>query len=200
MAGNRMGEQTRERILAAAEQEFIEHGFENSKMDGIAARAGITRVMLFYHFSNKQNLLNEIIKKVVNEISTKFHSQFQPEDKRNPAMFQDHLNTMLEYYHNRQNVIRLILAEYIMNQREESLSAFSEFFKQLLSFSDKDPGDDQEEFLIKIFFFNALPMLMYSTLGDSFSRDFHISPEKANRTFIQNFMVTFMANSRSINS
>ena len=52
MAGNRMGEQTRERIITAAAEEFIEKGFERAKMEEIAARAGVTKVMLYYHFNS----------------------------------------------------------------------------------------------------------------------------------------------------
>lgn len=195
MAGNRMGEQTRERILNAAEEEFIEKGFERSKVEEIAARAGVTKVMLYYHFNSKQNIFNEIVKNVVEEIKTEFRMNFEPADRNDPEVFQSHLNRMLTYYQERQKVLRLILSEYILRRQEdESLSVFNDVFSLILNFAGKKPVDRQDEFLVRVFFFNALPMLMYSCLADSFSQDFSISPELARQVFVDNFMRTFRAN------
>ena len=194
MAGNRMGEQTRERIITAAAEEFIEKGFERAKMEEIAARAGVTKVMLYYHFNSKQNIFNEIVKNVVEEIKTEFRMSIEPADRDDPAFFPSHLNLMLAYYQKRQKVLRLILSEYILRRQEnESLTVFNDVFSLILNLAGKKPEDSQEEFLVRVFFFNALPMLMYSCMADSFCQDFNISPEVARQVFIDNFMRTFRA-------
>ncbi len=195
MAGNRMGEQTREKILAAAEVEFIQKGFEKSRVEEIAARAGVTKVMLYYHFNTKQNIFNEIVKKTIDEIKTEFSANMKPEDRIDPEAFRDHLDDMLAYYRKKQEILRLILSEYIVHRIEdESLSAFNEVFSLILNFSGKDPRSGQDDFLTRIFFFNALPMLLYSCLADSFCRDFNIAPEKAGQVFLNTFIRTFGQN------
>ncbi|MDR1407290.1 MAG: TetR/AcrR family transcriptional regulator [Tannerella sp.] len=47
-------------ILEAAEQTFLEKGFEASKTTQIAARAGVTHAMLHYYYRTKENLFNMV--------------------------------------------------------------------------------------------------------------------------------------------
>ncbi len=44
-------------ILDAAVAEFVEKGYENTSMDSIAARAGLTKGGLYYHFAGKDDVL-----------------------------------------------------------------------------------------------------------------------------------------------
>jgi len=53
-------EQTRERILAAAVEEFGAKGYSGARTAGIAARAGVNQQLISYHFGGKQGLLDEL--------------------------------------------------------------------------------------------------------------------------------------------
>jgi len=53
--------QTREHILDTAYQLFYEHGFVRASLDAIAARAGVTKRTLYYHFDSKDRLLAEVL-------------------------------------------------------------------------------------------------------------------------------------------
>ena len=55
---------TRGAILAAAAAEFAAHGFAGASVDGIAARAGFNKAMIYYHFKNKKGLYVEILREV----------------------------------------------------------------------------------------------------------------------------------------
>ena len=50
-------------ILEAAEQEFLEKGFEASKTTKIASLAGVTHAMLHYYFRTKENLFDLVFDK-----------------------------------------------------------------------------------------------------------------------------------------
>jgi TetR/AcrR family acrAB operon transcriptional repressor/TetR/AcrR family transcriptional repressor of mexAB-oprM operon len=50
-------EATRESLLDAAEQVFLEKGYAKSSLEEIARRAGVTRGAVYWHFSNKADLL-----------------------------------------------------------------------------------------------------------------------------------------------
>ncbi len=57
------GAATRERILETAYQLFYERGFARISMDAVAARAGVTKRTLYNHFTSKDELLGEILKR-----------------------------------------------------------------------------------------------------------------------------------------
>jgi TetR/AcrR family transcriptional regulator len=52
----RPGDDTRDRIIDAAQAIFARDGFAGAKMQEIAERVGIRRPSLFYHFKNKEAL------------------------------------------------------------------------------------------------------------------------------------------------
>lgn len=49
-------ERTRERVLDAAERHFAEHGFQQARLEDIAAEVGVRRAAIFYHFADKRAL------------------------------------------------------------------------------------------------------------------------------------------------
>lgn len=57
-------DQTRDKILDAAELEFLERGFSRSTLNGIAKRAGVTRGAIYWHFSDKVALFDGMLERV----------------------------------------------------------------------------------------------------------------------------------------
>ncbi|MEI6614593.1 MAG: TetR family transcriptional regulator [Chrysiogenales bacterium] len=61
-------QQTRERILLAAQKEFAARGYAGARMEAIAGSAAINKAMLFYYFSSKDNLYRTVLLGVFSEI------------------------------------------------------------------------------------------------------------------------------------
>ncbi len=57
-------EERRARILAAAVSAFAHDGYHGTKMDGIAARAKITKPVLYDHFPSKQALFLAVLQSI----------------------------------------------------------------------------------------------------------------------------------------
>lgn len=55
-AGTKWAEEKRQRILAAAIQEFAEKGYVRSSTNAIVAKAGIAKGLLFHYFGSKKEL------------------------------------------------------------------------------------------------------------------------------------------------
>lgn len=49
-------------ILAAAKHLFLEHGFEGTSMDMIAASAGVSKLTVYSHFQDKERLFSEAVR------------------------------------------------------------------------------------------------------------------------------------------
>lgn len=67
-------ERTRARILAAAEQLFAERGFSDTRLDDVAAAAGLTRAALFYHFPDKRALYTAVLEDVFGALLARIES------------------------------------------------------------------------------------------------------------------------------
>jgi AcrR family transcriptional regulator len=49
-------------LLDAAAHAFAEHGYEGASVDRIAARAGVNKAMLYYHFGSKRAVYVEVLR------------------------------------------------------------------------------------------------------------------------------------------
>ena len=57
-------EATREALLDAAEQEFLERGVSRTSLEHIARRAGVTRGAIYWHFKDKSDLFAAMVDRV----------------------------------------------------------------------------------------------------------------------------------------
>lgn len=62
-------EQTRARILAAAEEIFSEKGLDGARVDEIAARAETNKRMLYEYYGSKEGLYGEVLRRVYRRLS-----------------------------------------------------------------------------------------------------------------------------------
>lgn len=59
---------TRERILGAAEQLFVERGYHPTALQEIADRVGITKPALYHHFTSKAEILGSLLEPMTTEL------------------------------------------------------------------------------------------------------------------------------------
>ena len=59
---------TENRILEAAEAEFLEQGYDGARTISIAERAGVTHAMLHYYFRTKEQLFHRILEEKVDAL------------------------------------------------------------------------------------------------------------------------------------
>ena len=78
-------ENTKERIKAAAWDVFVEKGRDGARMQEIADRAGANKAMIYYYFTSKDILFEEIIKDIFKQLISNvklsvFKQDHNPED------------------------------------------------------------------------------------------------------------------------
>lgn len=62
---------TKERILAAAELLFAQHGFAETSLREVTSRADVNLAAVNYHFGSKSNLIHEVFRRRLDELSSK---------------------------------------------------------------------------------------------------------------------------------
>ena len=60
---------TKDRILGAAEELFAQHGFAGTSLREVTSRADVNIAAVNYHFGSKDNLVNEVFRRRMDEMS-----------------------------------------------------------------------------------------------------------------------------------
>jgi AcrR family transcriptional regulator len=81
-------QQTQQRILQAALQEFAAKGFAGARVDAIARRAHINKRMLYHYFGDKEGLFREVLRRKIAERSAWLANAPDAPSERLPAWFQ----------------------------------------------------------------------------------------------------------------
>jgi TetR/AcrR family transcriptional regulator len=71
---------TEQKIVEAAEKEFVENGFAGARMQEIANKAGINKALLHYYFRSKQKLFEMVFKTAFRLFIPKILGIFNRED------------------------------------------------------------------------------------------------------------------------
>ncbi|HTV16070.1 MAG TPA: TetR/AcrR family transcriptional regulator [Acidobacteriaceae bacterium] len=66
---NSRSDQTRNRILLAAIQEFSDHGLAGARTGAIAAGAGVNKALLYYYFRDKESLYTSALEEVAAKVA-----------------------------------------------------------------------------------------------------------------------------------
>lgn len=86
--GGRNPQQTQQRILEAALQEFAAKGFAGARVDVIARRARINKRMLYHYFGDKEGLFREVLRRKIADRSAWLASAPEDPVERLPFWFQ----------------------------------------------------------------------------------------------------------------
>ncbi len=111
---------TREKILQAARQLFIEHGFAGTSIGNIAKLAEINHSLIFHHFGNKEKLWLEVKQMIVKEanLQTKtLPSTTLPFKK----FLQQLMQNALQFYRNNPDIVRMINWQRLEQGKEKNI-------------------------------------------------------------------------------
>jgi AcrR family transcriptional regulator len=186
--------QTKENILKAAQEEFVQKGYDGTRMEDIALKAGVTKMMLYYHFNNKENILKELLQNIFKDAKHVMLSELAISmnyKKIDPELFKTHLKQLIE-----PNIktISFIVKEFIKDSFDHgfAFNILKGFYDQILEIL-KTKGakiKNQEQYYIRMFFFQSVPLLIYFIFKEHFLTVFNYDPEMTDRVFFKKFMDT----------
>ncbi|MEP0829304.1 MAG: TetR/AcrR family transcriptional regulator [bacterium] len=163
-----------QKIFEAARDEFARFGFEGSRVDRIAASAGVNKAMIYYHFRSKENLYQEVIREHLTHIGA-YVEQVVIESDSIEEVLRKIATFYQRIFDQRQKFIPIFLRE-LASGGERLRSAFtSEIMERGLShrlrnlietgkehgrFSDRDSTHAIISFIgMNIFYYMAAPIL-----------------------------------------
>ena len=76
---------TKERILGAAEELFAQHGFAGTSLRQVTSRADVNIAAVNYHFGSKENLVNEVFRRRMDEMSERRLAQLKRAQDEKPG-------------------------------------------------------------------------------------------------------------------
>lgn len=87
---------TKDRILGAAEELFAQHGFGGTSLRQVTARADVNIAAVNYHFGSKENLVNEVFRRRMDEMSVRRLAQLRQAQEEHPGDLEPILAAFVE--------------------------------------------------------------------------------------------------------
>lgn len=87
---------TKDRILGAAEELFAQHGFAGTSLRQVTSRADVNIAAVNYHFGSKENLVNEVFRRRMDDMTNLRLSQLKAALEKHPGELQPVLAAFVE--------------------------------------------------------------------------------------------------------
>lgn len=182
-----------QRILKAAEEVFAEKGFDGARVDEIAKRAGVNKALIYYYFESKDQILEELSKKHLQEILDAKEAMVKGIQMPNGSLNRDVIGKMLEtslwnMLGDRKDFISIVLIEALKNKSGDT--AFFKLANQLYNdsftrFQKMGYEIDGDKFNTFAFFYGLIPVIFYITMGEKWAEFNHIDTEKVKTAFVE---------------
>lgn len=108
-------ETTRERIKAAALEEFVERGYDGARMQEIADRAGANKAMIHYYFTSKDALFEAILRETFEELFQLFSQIWNMADQSLEELIAKTVHTHLQFLSEHPYLPRILVRELNSN-------------------------------------------------------------------------------------
>ena len=87
---------TKDRILGAAEELFAQYGFAGTSLRQVTSRADVNIAAVNYHFGSKENLVNEVFRRRMDEMSAQRLQRLRAAVAGNPCELEHVLAAFVE--------------------------------------------------------------------------------------------------------
>lgn len=162
---------TVDRIISAAIDEFSEKGYYGARVSTIAERAGVSKALLYYHFKNKQDIMNKIEDKLVDvlvNILDNVYSDYEEEG----FQLEQHRSAMKTILENKEILRILIDNELRTNEENRPLEDIWSRVNEkrrcevIAKHGYHIDSDNQNKIKVIDFFFVLIPIIFFGAMGN----------------------------------
>lgn len=177
----------KKRILQAAVKIFAEKSFEGSRIDEIANEANVPKSLIYYHFKNKDEILNVLTQGFIQEFKNLLqiaqNDTHQTKARELPDRMQHHYQ---DFFKNNTDLIRIILIDSLKKSTKEPM--IYKIAETLIdtdkSFADNPEQYDRQERLVAEFFTSIIPNCAYLCFSESWINYFKMEKEDFDKLFL----------------
>lgn len=197
-----MSEDTRARILKAAEQEFSAKGYDGARVDKIAAAARVNKALIYYYFGSKRKILEALYHDMMDRGITELDlSRFLPETATgDPQSFQGIFRDILAFFTRYRDIIRVIFMESLKNNGENQLLHlvdvyYDERIQEIVREVQKKGTYIEEnkiKWIVTEFFTGMLPFIGYVLFKDDMADRLEADSGTLDYYFMQSIMETHL--------
>jgi AcrR family transcriptional regulator len=190
------GDETKKKILEAAEQLFSEKGFDGASVGMIADAVGINKGLIYYHFKNKDDILVSLFAAVIEELSEHLKNSPVPHDgAADGPTVKDKVRQELRFLEKRKRILSVMLMEafkrddrenFLLKCAEMSMKQEDEYFAN--SRLHKLAGSSSEqEYLVFEFFTGFIPVITFVAMKDKWTRYYNCDGDELLERFLDSF-------------
>lgn len=181
----------REKALLASEKVFAEYGFDGATMDQIAETAGINKMLIYYHFKGKEQILAELIRINIQDVIDHI-DLFLPETQHmNEDYIRNFVDQLFNFFEKKRNILRILTIEGMkLSTKDTSFFEIIEPVQQAFIQKLKKMGaslQDDSMINIRSFFIYQIPLMIYFTMGEKYSEYYHIDKVELENKFKATF-------------
>lgn len=214
--------ESRDKILKAAEELFSTKGFDGTSVREVAEKAGVNKALIFYYFKSKEEILQSLFDTLIQDMKQEAmrgltQEKFKQMEQGNLVPDRDKLkfsslrddeielymdaaiNKSLDFYLERKNIIRILVAESLKKGDHSPL-----IFRATDLLTDKGAdsiSDVIEQNGVKLqidngalvdrFFTGLMPVLSFVIYFDEWKEHYHMSDEEFKEAFIKSYKTTY---------
>jgi AcrR family transcriptional regulator len=192
---------TKQKILTEAEKLFAVKGFEGTGIEEIARNVGIRKSVIYYHFKNKEQILQTMLDGFVAR-GVAFKKSFF---ERYAGNFMERLDVimeeMIEFMEENRRIVTILLMESIKNPQQVPLLELWNFqspaAQEVVASAEAHHIDTVKAFdrdlegMHEAFFMLSLPLVGYTVFSDRWCERYGFDRDKSRKDFVDGFLWYF---------
>ncbi|MFL0249968.1 TetR/AcrR family transcriptional regulator [Clostridium neuense] len=188
------GDITKERILQVAEKLFSEDGFDGTGVDKIAKNAGINKASIYYHFKDKNDIMESLFKKIINDMDEHVDSITGLAGES----LEDKIKSEIQYLSDKKRILSILFMETLKsgNNTDYFIRCLEIIIKKELDSNlkkakvEKLLDEDLQKYIVYEFFTGMIPIISFITLKDKWCEYFKYDENKLFEYFMDAFANT----------
>jgi AcrR family transcriptional regulator len=195
------GKTTKQRILEEAEKLFAVKGFEGTGIEEIAHNVGIRKSVIYYHFKNKEQILQTMLDEFVARGVAFKKSLFVRYAESFMSKLEEVMEEMVGFMEEHRRISTILLMESIKNPRHVPLLELFNFQSpaarevvasaEAYNIETVKSFDRDLEGMHEAFFMLSIPIIGYTVFSDKWCARYGFDKEMSRKNFVDAFLWYF---------